>query len=291
VELEIDDWTRTWGKTSAMNNQAQADAFRALHAPGQLLILANAWDAGSARLIESSGASAIATSSAAVAWANGFPDGDALPPAMLVRTIESIVRAIRVPLSVDSEGGYDTDPERVGENIFSFVNAGAVGVNLEDGTSDPSLLCAKIEAAKRASRRAGVELFVNARVDVLLHQLVPRERALDEVLARATRYREAGCDGIFVPFLSDPAEIRAVVDAIAPLPLNVLAMRGLAPAGELRELGVRRLSAGASIARAAISATVQVARLFLSDGRSDDIYGRIEDVPDMNGLFAPRTTP
>jgi 2-methylisocitrate lyase-like PEP mutase family enzyme len=259
--------------------------FRELHAPGRLLILANAWDAGSARLIESCGAPAIATSSAAVAWAHGYPDGDALPPQMLTRTIEEIVRVIRVPLSVDSEGGYASEPEQVGEHIRAFVDAGAVGINLEDGIGDTDLLCAKIEAAKRAAVRAGVDLFVNARIDVLLHNLVPREQALEETLARAERYRNAGCDGIFVPFLTDSTEIRTVVRAIDPLPLNVLAMPGLPSAHELQALGVRRLSAGAAIARAAMSATRRVATEFLREGRSDAIYEHIKDVPDMNALF------
>ena len=265
--------------------ESRMTTFRSLHAPGEFLILPNAWDAGSARLIESCGARAIATSSAAVAWALGYPDGDALPPALLTRTIETIARAIGVPLSVDSEGGYSADPAKAGENVYAFANAGAVGVNLEDGASPPDLLCAKIEAAKRAAERAGVDLFVNARIDVLLKALVPREQAIDEAIARAARYRDAGCDGIFLPRVADPTEIETVVRAIDPLPLNVMAVPNLAPANELRRLGVRRLSAGAAIARAAISLTKQLATGFLADGDSDAIYSHITDKTDMNALF------
>jgi len=263
----------------------QATAFRSLHAPGEFLILPNAWDAGSARIIELCGAPAIATSSAALAWANGHPDGDAIPTAVLTRAIEAITRVIGVPLSVDSEGGYSADPAEAGKHVLDFVTAGAAGINLEDGTGTPDLLCAKIEAAKSAGRRAGVDLFVNARVDVLLHQLVSRERAIDEIVARAARYRDAGCDGVFVPLLADPAEIRTVAQAIDPMPLNVLAVPGLASADELRRLGARRLSAGASIARAAIHLTKQLATRFLADGRSDAIYGHITEKMDMNALF------
>jgi 2-methylisocitrate lyase-like PEP mutase family enzyme len=259
--------------------------FRSLHAPGEFLILPNAWDAGSARIIESVGASAIATSSAAVAWAHGYPDGDFLPPDVLVRTIESITRAIGVPLTVDAEGGYSSDPEIAGKHIFDFASAGASGINIEDGTDSTDLLCAKIEAAKRAGEQAGVDLFVNARVDVLLKKLVPREQAIDEILIRVARYRNAGADGIFVPLLSDPDEIQTVARAIDPLPLNVMAIPGLAPAAELRRLGVRRLSAGASIARAAISLTMQLATGFLTDGQSDAVYQHITDKTDMNALF------
>ena len=257
-----------------------AETFRALHAPGQLLILPNAWDAGSARVIESCGASAIATSSAALAWANGYPDGNALPPAMLARVVEAITRVIRVPLSVDSEGGYSNDPAKAGENIRAFVDAGAAGINIEDGTDSPDLLCAKIEAARRAGN-----LFINARVDVILKQLAPRENAIAEIIARAARYRDAGCDGIFVPRLSDPGEIETVVRAIDPLPLNMMAVPKLPPAPELRRLGVRRLSAGAAIGRAATSLTVQLATAFLADGDSDAVYEHIMDKTDMNSLF------
>lgn len=259
--------------------------FRSLHAPGELLILPNAWDAGSARVIESVGARAVATSSAAVAWASGYPDGDALPPHLLVRTIEAITRVIGVPLSVDCEGGYSNDPEAVARHVADFIGAGAAGINIEDGTEPPELLGAKIGAVKEAADKAGADLFVNARVDVLLKKLVPRERAVDEILARAARHRDAGADGIFVPLLSDPGEIRTIAGAIDPLPLNVMAIPGLAPATELRGLGVRRLSAGAAIARAAISLTMQLASGFLSDGASDAVYRHITDKTDMNALF------
>jgi 2-methylisocitrate lyase-like PEP mutase family enzyme len=268
-----------------MTSQNDAAAFRRLHAPGAFLILPNAWDAGSARLIESLGAPAIATSSAALAWANGYPDGDALPISVLARTIEAIARVIDVPLSVDSEGGYSHDPAIVEENFFAIASAGAVGINLEDGTGTPDLHCSKIEAAKRGARRAGVDLFVNARVDVVLRQLVPREQAIDETIARAMRYKEAGCDGIFVPRLVDAEDIRGVAKAIDPLPLNVMAVPQLAPAAELRVLGARRLSAGAAIARAALHVTRRLATVFLRDGKSEDVFAEIREMTDFNALF------
>jgi 2-methylisocitrate lyase-like PEP mutase family enzyme len=261
------------------------NTFRKLHAPGELLILPNAWDAGSARIIESRGAPAIATSSAAVAWAGGYPDGNALPPSTLARIIESITRVIHVPLSVDSEAGYASDPAEVGENIFRFASAGAVGINIEDDTDSSDLLCRKIEAAKRGGERAGVDLFVNARIDVLLKQLVPRENAIEEALARAARYRDAGADGIFLPLVADANEIETVVRAIDPLPLNVLAFPGVPPAAELRRLGVRRLSAGAAIGRAALALTSKLAERFLADGDSDALYERVGERIDLNALF------
>ncbi len=258
-------------------------SFHELHAPGEFLILPNAWDAGSARIIESCGAKAIATSSAAVAWAHGYPDGNFLPPELLAGAVERIARVISIPLSVDSEAGYSNDPAKVAENVASFVNAGAVGINLEDGTESPDLLCRKIEAVKRATN-----VFVNARVDVLLKKLKPFEQAIEETIARAARYRDAGADGIFVPMLTRDQEIETVAKAIDPLPLNVLVFPGLPPAAELRRLGARRLSAGTSISKASISVIRQLATSLLADGNSEAIYEHITDKTDMNALF-PRS--
>jgi 2-methylisocitrate lyase-like PEP mutase family enzyme len=260
------------------------NTFQQLQAKGELLILPNAWDAGTARLIESCGARAIATSSAALAWSNGYPDGNALPVPLLIQSVEAIARVIKIPLSVDSEGGYAAEPGQVAKNLSAVADAGASGVNLEDGRDDPDLLRAKIEAVKAVRPH----LFVNARVDVLLFQLVPRERAVGEIVRRATLYRDAGCDGIFVPTLSAPEEIAAIVAAVDPLPLNVMAVRNLPPAVELKRLGVRRLSAGASIGRASIALTKRLATRFLEDGSSDAVFENIAEVVDMNGLL--RTT-
>jgi 2-methylisocitrate lyase-like PEP mutase family enzyme len=269
-------------------NPNHATTFRGLHAPGQFLILPNAWDAGSARLVETCGASAIATSSAAVAWACGYPDGDALPVVRLTSIVESIARVTSIPLTVDSEGGYAGDPAQVEENIFAIASAGAVGINVEDGLASPDLLCAKIEAAKRGATRAGVDLFVNARIDVLLAGLASGAKAVEAFVSRAALYRNAGCDGIFAPLMANPDEIATMVAAIDPLPLNLLAIPGLAAAPELRRLGVRRLSAGAGIARASISLSKRLTEAFLQHGRSDDIYAEVTDKTDMNALFQGR---
>jgi 2-methylisocitrate lyase-like PEP mutase family enzyme len=273
-----------------MSNEASTPSslFRELHGPGRLLVLPNAWDAGSARLIEDCGAAAIATTSAGVAWARGYPDGHGLPTATLLSAVEEIARVVRVPLSVDAEGGYTDDPAAVGELVRRLAEAGAVGINLEDGSGSPELLCAKIAAAKRGAEQAGVDVFVNARVDVVLRALAPAEQAADEIARRAALYRAAGCDGVFAPKLVDPAQVRAVVAAVAPLPLNLLAMPTLAPAEELRALGVRRLSAGSAIAADALGRVRRLTAALLADGRSDSLFGAPVDYGMMNGLLAPR---
>ncbi len=263
-----------------------ASRFHRLHQDG-LLILANAWDAGSARLIESLGAPAIATTSAAVAWSHGYPDGDALPIKVLAATVAEITRVIRVPLSVDFEGGYSSDPAVVGENVALLIDAGAVGINLEDGSGSPDLLCAKIEQVKRTAARLGVNLFVNARTDPYLRNLVPAERRLKETLARAARYRAAGADGIFVPGVVDAPTITALVSAVK-LPLNVLARAGLPSAPELAKLGVRRLCAGSGIASAADGRTAALASAFLRDGVSATLAEGAMPYAEINALLGPR---
>lgn len=261
--------------------------FRRLHEEG-LLILPNAWDAGSARLIESLGAKALATTSAGVAWSHGYPDGDLLPVRLLLATVADIARAIRVPLTVDVEGGYSSDPAAVGETVGAVIDAGAVGINIEDGSGAPDLLCAKIEQARQSGDRLGVQLFVNARTDVYLRALFPKEGRVDEVLSRAERYRAAGADGIFVPGLVDVAEIRAIASA-SRLPLNVMALPGLPSATELGALGVRRLSAGSRITQAVFAKTTSLAADFLRTGESRAVTKGGMPYPEINALMTGRS--
>lgn len=265
----------------------QAAAFRALHAGPDPLILANAWDAGSARLIASLGARAIATSSAAVAWSHGYADGHALPIEALAATVREIVRVVDVPVTADAEGGYDDDPRAAAENVGRLIDAGAVGVNLEDQGQAPDLLCAKIEAVRAVADRKGVALFVNARTDVYLRRLAQGEAAAVESVARGRRYAEAGADGLFVPGIAAPEEIRRVVEGVA-LPVNVMALGGLPAAATLKDLGVRRLSAATGPARAALAATRAAAAAFLADGDSDVLAAAGGGPFDYNALFTAR---
>lgn len=265
----------------------RARAFRELHREGSLLVLPNAWDAGSARLVESCGASAVATSSAAVAWAHGAADGEQLERGVLVRAVGEIARVVRGPLSVDAEAGYAAEPAGVAETVGALVEAGAVGINLEDGAGAPELLAAKIEAAKRAAASAGVELFVNARTDVYLRGLVPPAQAVDEVLRRARLYQAAGADGLFVPGLTAPAEIEIVVRE-ARLPLNLMILPNLPPADELRRLGVRRLSAGMALSLATFGFVRRATRELLERGTYDLLFAGAAGYDEMNALFGPR---
>jgi 2-methylisocitrate lyase-like PEP mutase family enzyme len=258
-------------------------AFRRLHG-GELLILPNAWDAGSARLIESRGAKAIATTSAGLAWSSGYPDGDALPTERLLAAVRAIGRVIGVPMTIDIEGGYSNDPAAVARLVGEILDAGAVGINLEDGAGSPELLCAKIAAARESAGRAGVELFINARTDVYLRDLAVDGDAVAEVGRRAGRYRAAGCDGLFVPGLSDGSEIEAIAAAIRPLPLNVMLVPGLPSNERLHVLGVRRLSAGSAIAQAALARVGRLADELLA-GRAEELFADSAGYGEINRLF------
>lgn len=270
-----------------MDTRTAAAQFRTLHQGPQPLLLPNAWDAGSARLIEASGARAIATTSAGLAWARGYADGGALPVRFLLATVTEIARVIRVPLTVDMEAGYADDLTAIAENAQALASAGAVGINLEDGADPPEVLCERIAATKRGAARAGVDLFVNARCDVYLRALAPPERAVEESISRGLRYREAGADGFFLPGVTRPAEIRQVVAGV-PLPLNVLVRAGLPRVSELAALGVRRISAGSGIASAVHGLTRRAVRQFLDTGTYDAMLDGAVPYAELNALFGER---
>lgn len=265
-------------------NSDHAARFRRLHTKGVLRV-ANAWDAGSARLIESLGAPAIATTSAGVAWSRGYADGDQLPAEQLFAVAAEIARVVRVPLSMDVEGGYSDDPGIVAGHVVRLAGLGVVGINLEDGAGAPGALCAKIAHIKQALAAQGLDVYVNARTDVYLRELAPPERRVETVLERATQYRDAGADGLFVPGVTAADAIRDIAAGTA-LPLNVMLRPSLPPLAELEALGVRRLSAGADLAEAVFAHVGALAGAFLRDGRAADAPRA--DYEAINALFGAR---
>ncbi len=251
------------------------DVFRRLHAGPEILILTNAWDGISAKLLEHLGAKAVATSSAAVAWAHGYADGNKLPVPLLLATLRDIARVVRVPVTADIEGGYSDDPHAVAETVKALADLGVAGINLEDGGGSPDLLCAKIEAIRN-------DIFINARTDVFLHNA---NASIDDAIARAKRYADAGADGIFVPGVTDAATIETLAREIR-LPLNVMARPGVPPASELQRLGVRRVSSAAWLARAALKAFGDAASNFLATGDSDALAAASGPPADYNALLS-----
>jgi 2-methylisocitrate lyase-like PEP mutase family enzyme len=192
---------------------------------------------------------------------------------------------VKVPVSVDSEGGYSPDPEQAARFVCAMIDAGAVGINLEDASAPPDLLAAKIKAIKSAAKSKDAEIFINARADVYLRNLVPDAAKLAEAIRRGILYRDAGADGLFVPALNDLAGIREVVRAI-DLPLNSLAQKALPPIAELKAAGVRRVSAGAGISRTAYGAAMRATTRILKEGNYDAMFELAADCPSFNALFA-----
>jgi 2-methylisocitrate lyase-like PEP mutase family enzyme len=263
-----------------MSNQL----FKSLHQGAELLLLPNAWDAITARLIESLGAKAIATTSAGLAWSRGYPDGNALPEDHLIAATRDIARVIRVPLTVDVEAGYSDDPAAVARLVARILALGVVGINIEDGAGSPDLLCKKIAAIRNLVERSGAELFINARTDVYLRGVATGEAAKEEIIRRASRYRAAGCDGLFVPGLSIVDAMAAISAAIEPMPLNIMAIPNLPSMDTLQKNGVRRLSAGSSIAQAAIGCMSHLVSSFLA-GTMSEMFDASVDYGAVNRLF------
>jgi 2-methylisocitrate lyase-like PEP mutase family enzyme len=260
----------------------KAQIFRALHVPGAPLVLPNAWDAASARVVAHAGACAIATTSAGVAWSLGHGDGDQLTRNQALDAITRITAVVDVPVTADIERGYAADPAGVAETVRGVLAAGAVGINLEDTLRPVAEQAERIAAARRAADETGVPLFINARIDT--HRLPPGDRTawLDETLARALAYAAAGADGIFVLSTLDTEEVRTLVGS-QQLPVNVLAGPGALPVSELAEAGAARISAGSSIAEAAYGLVRQAARELLEEGTTTSLEGGF-DYATLNSL-------
>jgi 2-methylisocitrate lyase-like PEP mutase family enzyme len=248
----------------------KAARLRQLHRGPRILILLNVWDVAGARLIESMGLPAVATSSAGVARSLGYPDGERISRSEMLAMVRRIAAAVRVPVTADMERGYSKLPEGMAETAHELLEAGAVGLNLEDSHEekklvDMSLQVEKLKALKEAGQAEGVDLVLNARTDPYLLKDAGDTWRVEETVCRAKAYRDAGADCIFVPGLSDADTIRRVLEE-SPGPLNVLAGKDGLPVHELERLGVARLSLGSGPARAALAAFRRIVREVLDHG-------------------------
>lgn len=221
---------------------SDVDTFRALHVPGRPLVLYNIWDPGSAKAVAAAGAPALATGSYGVAEAFGAGDGEKLPFADVLANLARIIATVEVPVSLDLEAGYGADPETVRASVQAVRNAGAVGINIEDRLPGATRPLPVEVAAGRFAAAAATGLFVNARCD-LFWQTAPSAALVEETIARARAYAEAGASGLFVPFLTDATAVRTICEA-APLPVNVTARPELGTLAEIAALGVARISYG-----------------------------------------------
>ncbi|MFI5557882.1 isocitrate lyase/phosphoenolpyruvate mutase family protein [Amycolatopsis japonica] len=272
--------------------QEKAKLFRAAH-DGSPLVLPNVWDAGSAVVVAAAGARAIATSSAGVSWSEGYRDGERIPRDAMAEAVRRIVQVVDLPVTADIEGGYGPDPADVAATVTAILDAGAVGVNLEDSRTpggplfDIEAQCRRIRAAKNAAAAAGgPDLFVNARTDVYLFEIGEPNARPSDVAARATAYAEAGADGIFVPGLIDLEALRELVTG-ALLPVNVGAMPGGPSVAEFADVGVHRISLGSWVAQTAMATTMHTARDALRQGTFDRVADGL-DFDMMNEFFSSR---
>ena len=280
-----------------MTQQNLASEFRRLHTAGahSPVVLPNVWDAMSARLVEAAGASAIATTSAGISWALGYPDGHGLTRDAMIKAVRRIVHSVRVPVSADVESGYGTgSPEDVAETVTRVIDAGAVGVNFEDSLGpigaklvDISYQQSRFASAREAAKATGVDLFINARIDTYLKGVGEEgEARFEETVRRAKAYITSGADCIFVPIVTDPALIKRLVAAVGA-PLNLLGGPGSPTISVMRSLGVARVSAGPWLARSVMAHIRRAATELLTEGTYEALATQITS-PEANALFAAR---
>jgi 2-methylisocitrate lyase-like PEP mutase family enzyme len=270
----------------------KAEALRAMHRGPKVLLLPNAWDVASARILENAGIRAIATSSAGVAFSLGYADGQKLSRAQMLAGIGRIARAVKVPVSADVEAGYGDRPEDAGLTAQAVIEAGAVGLNLEDGRDDAEhplfelkLQLEKIAAVREAAQVSGVPLVLNARTDVYLKQVGAEGDRYEATLARLAAFRDAGADCVFAPGLRDSETIGRLVRDVG-CPLNILAGPGSASVLELEKLGVARVSLGSGVMRATLGLLQRMAVELQSSGT----YGTVEGAPtfaEVNKMMGP----
>ena len=255
------------------------------------LVLPNSWDAASTLIYEAAGFEAIGTSSAGVAASLGAPDGEHLARNEMLAVVERIAHCAAIPVSADIEAGYGDTPEEVAETVRKTIDAGAVGVNLEDGTDDPDgpfvdldHHCNKIQAARRVADDAAVPLVINGRTDVFWRGVGDEAERIELAIERANAYYEAGSDCLFVPGVTDSGAIEALVDGIDG-PLNVLGGPGAPTIPELDELGVARVSVGSGPMRATLGHLREISE----EIRAEGTYHRMENAisyDDLNELLA-----
>lgn len=254
-----------------MTQAEKARAFRAMHVPGQPLVLFNAWDPGSAKAIAEGGAKAIATGSWSVADAHGFGDAEGLPFDLAIANAARIAGAVALPVTIDFEGGYAIDPGKLAANFATLLATGAIGCNFEDrviggdGLHPVAEQAERIRAMRRAAERAQVDAFINARTDIFLQARAEAHdrAAVDAALERARAYADAGASGFFVPGLANERLLARVCEA-SPLPVNAMMFAGMPDRRRLGELGVARVSHGPGPYRQAMKALTEAARAAIS---------------------------
>ena len=272
-----------------MDQVAKAHIFQALHRGPDILVIANAWDAASARVFEHAGMRAIGTGSAGIAFSHGFPDNERIPREVILLATREIVDAVGVPVTADILTGLASTTEGVVATVKEVIALGAVGINIEDGTDAGRLVdlaeqVEKIAAVCAAVKASGVPIVVNARTDSFWLKLGEERSRLGASIERANRYREAGADCLFVPAAVDRETLRTLAAEIKG-PLNILASAGCPPTPELQQLGVRRVSEGSGPMRASMMLTRRIAEELLQRGTYNRYHDDAIAYSEANRLF------
>lgn len=265
--------------------------FRALHEAG-CFVIPNPWDVGSARYLQRLGFAALATTSAGFAFSQGLPDsGDdvELSREKNLAYIAAITAAVDLPVSADFMSGYGREPEDVADSVTHCVATGVAGLSIEDSTGDSSaplydlpIAIERVRAARRAIDRSGADVLLTARAECF-HTGHPDP--LRESIRRLQAYAEAGADVLFAPGPSHAAEIKALVDAVSPKPLNLLVVRDIGlSVEEIAALGVRRISVGGALSLAAWTGFIHAAQALKADGSFSGLANLVP-YPEVNGFF------
>ena len=278
-----------------MDTQAQgrkAELLRKLHSGPRMLVLPNAWDVASARVLEELGYPAIATTSAGVAFSLGYPDGQRISRDEMLEAVARIARAVRVPVTADMESGYGITPKDMAETAKAIVAAGAVGLNFEDVIGDTessqvetALQAGKIRALRETSASAGVPLVINARTDVYLMPIGPEATRFERTVERLRAYRAAGADCVFAPGVKERPLIEKLVKAVAA-PLNILVTPGCPSIPELEKLGVARASIGSGVMRSALGLVRRIGKELLETGTYASTFEGAIPFAELNALLA-----
>ncbi|MEP6688543.1 MAG: isocitrate lyase/phosphoenolpyruvate mutase family protein [Gemmatimonadales bacterium] len=264
---------------------ARVDAFRRLHESG-CFVLPNPWDVGSARLLAGLGFQALATTSAGFAWSLGRPDnGVSLEEALA--HLRAIAASVEVPVNADFEGGFAIEPAQVGANVVLATRTGVAGISIEDSTGDAAhplfefgLAVERVRAARTAIDASGTGVLLTGRSE----GFIVGRPDLKETVRRLTAYAEAGADCLYAPGLRSRDEIATVVAAVAPKPVNVLVGSEVVTVPELADLGVRRISVGGALARAAWGGFLEAAKEIAERGTFSAL-GRGVPFAGINGAF------
>jgi 2-methylisocitrate lyase-like PEP mutase family enzyme len=258
---------------------AKADRLRELHRGPRILLLPNVWDVAGARVLEQAGVGAIATTSAGIAFALGYPDGEKISRTEMFEAVARIAAKVSLPVTADAEAGYGHRPEDAALTARAVIESGAVGMNLEDGSDDPqhplvdlSLQIEKIAAVRETASALGVPLVLNARTDVYLLQVGQPESRLDETIKRLSAFRDAGADCLFAPGVRELQVISRLVSELQH-PLNILAGPGSPAIPELQKIGVARVSLGSSPMRATLGLLQRITQELQTTGGYEALEG------------------